>query len=159
DARPDWVQGAQPLEKGAVRSVPAGGPLIHVVVGVHQAGPRDAVGRIDDLVGRRRVPRTHRGDHAVSCKHPAALDLAIAGEHQSGADEERSGHEPTMSCGRTGTRERLRPLAARMAARIAGPDEMVGGSPTPLSPYGAFGSPSSRMSIRTGGMSRVVGRR
>ena len=46
-----------------------------------------------------------------------------------------------------------------MAATMAGPEEIVGGSPTPFSPYGELGSPSSRMSILTGGMSRIVGRR
>jgi hypothetical protein len=39
-----------------------------------------------------------------------------------------------MSWGLTGTRMIGRPVAARMAATIAGPDEMVGGSPTPLNP-------------------------
>ena len=59
----------------------------------------------------------------------------------------------------TGTRVMGRPVAARMAATMAGPDEIVGGSPTPLTPYGDRGSPSSRISMRTGGMSRMVGSR
>jgi hypothetical protein len=41
-----------------------------------------------------------------------------------------------MSCGRTGTLVSGRPVAALIAATIAGPDEMVGGSPTPFKPYG-----------------------
>ncbi len=45
-----------------------------------------------------------------------------------------------MSDGRTGTRDRSRPIASRIAATIAGVDEMVGGSPTPLAPSGAIGS-------------------
>ena len=49
------------------------------------------------------------------------------------------------------------PVAARMAATMAGPDEIVGGSPTPRSPYGACGSAYSSTSIRIGGMSRMVG--
>ena len=62
-----------------------------------------------------------------------------------------------MSSGRTGTRASGAPVAARTAATIAGVDEIVGGSPTPLAPYGASGSPSSSTCMRTGGMSRIVG--
>jgi ferredoxin len=38
------------------------------------------------------------------------------------------------SSGRTGARSIGRPVAARIAARTAGPDEMAGGSPTPFAP-------------------------
>ena len=41
------------------------------------------------------------------------------------------------------------PVAARSAATTAGGVEMFGGSPTPLSPYGASGSACSSSSIRT----------
>jgi hypothetical protein len=39
-----------------------------------------------------------------------------------------------MSSGRTGTRLSSRPVAARIAATIAGVLEIVGGSPTPFAP-------------------------
>src|SRR5262249_55767349 len=41
---------------------------------------------------------------------------------------------PVISSGLTGTRSRSSPVAARMAATIAGPEEIVGGSPTPRTP-------------------------
>ena len=43
-----------------------------------------------------------------------------------------------MSSGRTGTRVSAAPVAARRAETIAGVEEIVGGSPTPRSPYGAL---------------------
>ena len=64
-----------------------------------------------------------------------------------------------MSSGRTGTRVSGRRVAARMAERIAAVETTVGGSPTPLTPYGASGSGTSTSSIATGGMSSVVGSR
>jgi hypothetical protein len=39
-----------------------------------------------------------------------------------------------MSSGRTGTRVSGLPVAARIAATIAGVEEIVGGSPTPRRP-------------------------
>src|SRR5918998_1229849 len=42
--------------------------------------------------------------------------------------------------GRRGTGVRGRPVAARIAASTAGPEEMLGASPTPRRPYGACGS-------------------
>ena len=50
----------------------------------------------------------------------------------------RAGTPNTMSSGRTGTRFSSRPVAARIAATIAGMLEIVGGSPTPFAPYGAI---------------------
>jgi len=50
-------------------------------------------------------------------------------------------------------------VAARIAATTAGVEEIVGGSPTPRSPYGAWGSASSSTSTRIGGMSSTVGMR
>ena len=41
---------------------------------------------------------------------------------------------PTMCSRRTGTRVRGRPVAARMAATMAGVEEIVGGSPMPRGP-------------------------
>ena len=64
---------------------------------------------------------------------------------------------PVMCSGRIGTRRRSRPVAARIAATIAGAEEIVGGSPTPRRPYGACGSAYSSTSIGIGGMSRMVG--
>ena len=52
----------------------------------------------------------------------------------------------TMSSGRTGTRSSARPVAARIAATIAGVLEIVGGSPTPFAPYGASGCGNSMRS-------------
>ena len=75
------------------------------------------------------------------------LSVDVLGEHQLS----------TMCSGRTGTRVNGRPVAARIAATIAGVDEIVGGSPTPRRPYGACGSPSSNTSTCMGGMSRIVG--
>ena len=62
-----------------------------------------------------------------------------------------------MSSGRTGTRSSDRPVAARRAETTAAVETTVGGSPTPLTPYGAPGSASSTSSLMTGGMSSVVG--
>ena len=42
---------------------------------------------------------------------------------------------------------------------IAGVDDRVGGSPTPLRPYGESGWGNSNTFIVTGGMSRMVGMR
>src|SRR5918995_632560 len=53
------------------------------------------------------------------------------------------------SSGRTGTRVSALPVAARSAASTAAVEAIVGGSPTPLSPYGASGCASSRISART----------
>jgi hypothetical protein len=41
---------------------------------------------------------------------------------------------PVMCSGRIGTRRNGFPVAARIAAATAGPDEIVGGSPTPRTP-------------------------
>src|SRR5260370_9831193 len=149
DARPHRVKRAQPLEQGPVWRVATSGTLVNVGVSVDQARHRDAVGRIDDLVRQRRVPGTPLCDYAVAGENPATLDLAVPGEQETGADEQRGGHESTMSCGRTGTRERLRPLAARIAPTIAGPGWMVVGAPTPLTPESAFECPSPPMAMPT----------
>src|SRR6266702_6542071 len=129
-------------------------PLIHVVVSVDEAGHGEAVGLVDHLVGGRRRTRSDLGDHPVAREHPAVIDLLAAREQQPRLEEKG---QRVRSCGRTGTRLMSRPVAARIAATIAGPDEIVGGSPTPFSPYGERGSPSSSTSICTGGMSRMVG--
>ena len=62
-----------------------------------------------------------------------------------------------MSSGRTGTRASSRPVASRSADTIAAVETTVGGSPTPLTPYGASGSGTSTSTDSTGGMSSVVG--
>jgi hypothetical protein len=41
---------------------------------------------------------------------------------------------PVMCSGRTGTRLSGSPVAARIAATMAGPEEIAGGSPTPRRP-------------------------
>src|SRR5881409_261243 len=58
-------------------------------------------------------------------------------------------HRPTISSGLTGTRVRARPVASRSAETIAAVETTVGGSPTPLTPYGASGSGSSTSSETT----------
>ena len=55
-----------------------------------------------------------------------------------------------MSSGRTGTRVSSRPVASRSAETTAAVETTVGGSPTPLTPYGAPGSGSSISSESTG---------
>ena len=67
-----------------------------------------------------------------------------------------------MSSGVTGTRASSRPVAARSAAATAAVETTVGGSPTPLTPYGASGSGSSTSSDVDrrhveGGRDQVVG--
>ena len=76
---------------------------------------------------------------------------------QSPVAEAVRGQVPVMCSGRTGTRLRSSPQAWRIAASTAGPDEIVGASPTPRTPYGAFGSAYSSTSMGIGGTSRIVG--
>src|SRR6266851_10339156 len=70
---------------------------------------------------------------------------------------DRYGAPKTISSGRTGTRLSSLPVAALMAATIAGVLDIVGGSPTPFAPYGASGCGCSMSTVTTGGMSSVVG--
>ncbi len=131
DARPYRVKRPQPLEQRSVRRVTTRRPLVHVVVRVDEARHDHAVRGVDHLVGVRRETGADLGDHAVAGEHPAAVDLLAAGPQQPCFDDEC---QSVKSCGRTGTRLTSRPVAARIAATIAGPDEIVGGSPTPLRP-------------------------
>ncbi len=84
----------------------------------------------------RQIPARH---------YPAQCGL-IAGLHPShlqrirniprtiaSAPPDRS-QVPVMCSGRTGTRCSGNPVASRIAATMAGPEEMVGGSPTPRRP-------------------------
>ncbi len=69
-----------------------------------------------------------------------------------------------MSSGRTGTLVRCLPVAALMAATIAGVELMVGDSPIPLAPKGPQWSPSSMIRVSTSGCveerwDQVVGER
>src|SRR6202030_1881004 len=97
---------------------------------------------------------------------PAALEPLTCEDRQdaSAADDEvgglvaarhrdpaREAHRPTMSSGRTGTRASSRRFATRSADRTAAVETTVGGSPTPLSPYGASGSGASTSSATSGG--------
>src|SRR5205823_4793527 len=71
-------------------------------------------------------------------------------------------HASAMSDGRTGTRGSSRPVAARMAATTAAPEEIVGASPTPLAPNGAprcSSGSSIRAATRSSGRSSAVGMR
>ena len=71
---------------------------------------------------RRPVPPGHRRV-AVRGSVPGTM-----------AQSDRATVPNTMSSGRTGTRFSSRPVAARIAATIAGVLEIVGGSPTPFAP-------------------------
>ena len=132
DARPHRVERPQPFEQSPIRHVAAGRPLVHVVVGVHEAGHGEAARLVDHLVGRRRWAGSDLDDHPVAGEQPSVLDLAVTCVKKPRPQAKR-GHS-TRSWGRTGTRVTGRPVAARMAARIAGPEEIVGGSPTPFRP-------------------------
>ena len=69
DARPQRVERRQPVEEDRVLRVPAGQPLVQVVVGVDEARGDQASRRIDDLGAGahvvRRAARTDRRDDAV----------------------------------------------------------------------------------------------
>jgi hypothetical protein len=102
---------------------------------------------VGELLIGRREQRVEFGAGGVS-------QLLLAPGRRRGG----SRHEGSVMCsGLIGMRGRSRPVAARMAAATAGPEEMAGGSPTPRRPYGACGSGYSRISTRIGGMSRIVG--
>src|SRR5207253_4854867 len=123
-----------------------------------QAGHGDTVTLVNDLLGGWRLAGADLGDHAVARQDPAVFDLvARAGVDEPSPDQQ--GRQSVRSCGRTGTRVISRPVAARIAATMAGPEEIVGGSPTPFTPYRGLGAPSATKFIPTGGMSGAVGRR
>src|SRR5687767_8086786 len=103
----------------------------------------------------RRVPQRLQRDHRCHVARTPVHGASPGTIRQP----ERATLPKTMSSGRTGTRLSVRPVAARMAATIAGVLEIVGGSPTPFAPYGASGCGCSTMSHTTGGMSRIVGSR
>ena len=82
------------------------------------------------------VTDDHRAERAAAGGH-------VAGGQVDGGEQmcvrqqgtATNGHQVPVRCsGRTGTRVSARPVAARIAATIAGVDEMVGGSPTPRMP-------------------------
>ena len=56
------------------------------------------------------------------------------GDRAAAATAGPEGQVPVMCSGRIGTRRSGLPVAARIAAATAGPDEIVGGSPTPRTP-------------------------
>ena len=67
--------------------------------------------------------------------HPGHRRVAARGSVPgTTAQSDRATVPNTMSSGRTGTRFSSRPVAARIAATIAGVLEIVGGSPTPFAP-------------------------
>ncbi len=145
-------RGGEPLPLGATG-------LVDVHMGVHQ--PRQqhhVVAELDDLRRRvathRPVQRSDPRDHAARDRHGhrlltcsadsgaaiSATGRGVGGQHCTGSVQHevglrRRGHAVPVRCsGRIGTRVRNWPLAARTAARTAGPEEMVGGSPTPRRP-------------------------
>jgi deferrochelatase/peroxidase EfeB len=110
---------------------------------------------------RRNNPRS--ADVAGGNGHKHRIGSRAAQTSDRKLSRARAGRQ--MSAGRTGTRvsrrsaRSARARASRMAATIAGVEEIVGGSPTPLAPNGAYGSGCSIRVATTGGMSRNVGRR
>jgi MFS family permease len=158
------VRRLRPAQRGRDRAGVGGGrPTDPVVGGFDRGGRRRSRGarrlgrggEPDALaaLGHLQYPsRSFRGD-------PQWKGAAPATEIRSGSPRARgqSGTRPATCSGRTGIRASSRPVAARIAATTAGVEEIVGGSPTPLRPYGASGSPSSSTSIRTGGMSGSSG--
>lgn len=79
--------------------------------------------------GRRTATATAAG-HAAGNYIVAAL-VAFRLPPRSGGSRAQV---PVMCSGRTGTWFSGSPVAARTAATMAGPEEIVGGSPTPRSP-------------------------
>ncbi len=135
DVSPNRIERTEPLEQSSIRDVTTSGPLVHVVVCVDQAGNRNAVRQMELLLRGRWRPRAHLGDEPIAGEHPAVFQLLPGARvHQPGPQQQGRHQVSTRSCGRTGTRVTGRPVAARIAATIAGPDEIVGGSPTPFSP-------------------------
>src|SRR6056297_1624938 len=107
-------------------------------------------------------PRLFFDRNTPNLEH-APGDLRHVSRSSVGVTPVDRGHRQ-MSDGRTGTRFNARGTpafakASRMAATIAGVEEMHGGSPTPLAPSGACGSGSSISVATTSGMSRKVGNR
>ena len=109
---------------------------VHPLAAGVAAEPRDApVGDrhvdVEPLLGE---DREHLGvlDHEVG-RDVTARDI----DQTATADSLEHAQRPsvkTMSSGLTGTRTSATPVAARTAATMAGVDEIVGGSPTPLAP-------------------------
>ncbi|MCY1241457.1 hypothetical protein D9M71_116410 [compost metagenome] len=90
-ARPDRVQVGEPIEQLAVlgRRHHAGEALVHVVVGVDQAGDDDLAFHVQHFVGalRQLAARSDLHDAVVLDEHPALPDLpalAIHGHQQVG---------------------------------------------------------------------------
>src|SRR3984893_2707747 len=96
--------------------------------------------RARDEQASPRDPEHHVGDVPVGVDRFGELARAgselLPGHHLSHS-------RPTISSGRTGTRESSRPVASRNAATIAAVETTVGGSPTPFTPYRASGSGGS----------------
>ena len=132
-------------------------------------GTRYGPARVEPLAA---VVRADAGDPPVGDGHVAVEPLARergedlrALDHEVGlgvaagdGDQVRQvAHRPAMSRGAPAPAAADARSRRAAAATTAGVDEIVGGSPTPRRPYGESGSPSSRTSSFTGGMSRIVG--
>ena len=90
-------------------------------------GPRPRVARGQRPVGLRERPVRLGGQRVQELRSFPALS--------AGRFAARGGHGVSVMCsGLIGIRDRSSPVAARIAAAIAGPEEIVGGSPTPRRP-------------------------
>ena len=74
DAGPDGIQRGQPLEQRVVDSEATGHPLVEVVMGVDEAGRRQASGRVDV----RRVGQVRRSSALADCRDPGTLHDDVA---------------------------------------------------------------------------------
>ncbi len=91
--------------------------------------------RLVERAQRREGPLLPRrlGDPGRGLEsEPDLLDERVAVQRTELGDGRHA--RPTMSSGRTGTRVSGRPQASRIAATIAGVDEIVGASAAPFSP-------------------------
>ena len=107
---PMSLESLAPPLTGQVRTVPVSGDVggVHGLAARAVAGVAAGQGAVG--VGQQQVKLGRRG-------------------------RGQAGHQVPVRCsGRIGTRGSSRPVAARTAAATAGPDEIVGASPTPRSP-------------------------
>jgi hypothetical protein len=147
--------------RGAARAIEQAGKALSLArTGLPPAQPPAVRGRAGDVEGRRGLAnraaacdREH--ELAAPCESElgvtvkAHLALLLADVWADAQPGRRAGllrqpfttcvgrtasQSPTMSSGRTGTRESSRPVAARKALTIAAVETTVGGSPTPLTP-------------------------
>jgi hypothetical protein len=110
DVRPHRVELLEPLEQRRLAREPACGPLVQVVVGVDEAGGRQAAAAVDadlfDVLGGRRRTGADRVEPAVADDDVAVGVLGPRAVH--GGDRAVLDHEPGHA----------RSAASRTASRI-----------------------------------------